>query len=144
MMDAKQVTEIFVDLGWITPESAQACLKESVATEKPVEKVLVDTGLVTIEQFTQGLAESLGTESADLNAFVMTADVLRLIPAGLARLHGALPVGASGNTIYVCFADPFDTQAAEDLRFALNREIQPMVGCRKLCAASFASTTAVR
>jgi type IV pilus assembly protein PilB len=127
-MDAKQVTDIFVDLGWLSAEAAQACLHESMTTEKPIEKVLVDNGLLTIEQFNHGLAETLGTDAADLNAFMASPEVLHLIPAGLARLHAALPVGASGNTIYVCFADPFDTQAAEDLRFALNREIQPMVG----------------
>jgi type IV pilus assembly protein PilB len=127
-MDAKQVTDLFVDLGWLTREGAHICLQECIDTEKPIEKVLVDNGLLTIEQFNQGIAESLGTDAADLNAFSASPDVLHLIPAGLARLHAALPVGASGNTIYVCFADPFDTQAAEDLRFALNREIQPMVG----------------
>jgi len=127
-MDAKQVTDLFVDLGWLTREGARACLQECIDTEKPIEKVLVDNGLLTIEQFNHGIAESLGTDAADLNAFSASPDVLHLIPAGLARLHAALPVGASGNTIYVCFADPFDTQAAEDLRFALNREIQPMVG----------------
>jgi type IV pilus assembly protein PilB len=127
-MDANQVTDIFLELGWLTPEVAQACVKESQTTEKPIEKVLVDSGVLTIEQFCQGLAESLGTDAADLNVFGATSDIIQLIPAGLARLHGALPVGASGNTIYVCFIDPFDSQAAEDLRFALNREIQPMIG----------------
>ena len=127
-MDAKQVTDIFVELGWLSPESAQTCVKTSLETEKPIEKLLVDEGFLTIEQFTMGLAEALGTEAADLNVFMMSPEILKLIPAGLARLHGALPVGASGNTIYVCFADPFDSQAAEDLRFALNREIQPMIG----------------
>jgi len=127
-MDAKQITDIFLELGWLTPEVAQACMKESLTTEKPIEKVLVDNGVLTIEQFCQGLAESLGTDAADLNVFAATSDILHLIPAGLARLHGALPVGATGNTIYVCFIDPFDSQAAEDLRFALNREIQPMIG----------------
>lgn len=127
-MDAKQVTDLFVDLGWLSREAAHACLQESITTEKAIEKVLVENGLLTIEQFNQGIAETLGTDAADLNAFGASPEVLHLIPAGLARLHMALPVGASGNTIYVCFADPFDSQAAEDLRFALNREIQPMVG----------------
>jgi len=127
-MDPKQVTDIFVEQGWLTEEGAYACLQEHGATEKPIEKVLVDNGLLTPEQFCHGIAESLGTEAADLNSLSTSPEILHLIPAGLVRLHGALPVGASGNTIYVCFIDPFDTQSAEDLRFALNREIHPMVG----------------
>lgn len=127
-MDAKQITDIFVEQGRLSPEAAHVCIQECLASEKSIEKVLVDNGLLTTEQFCQGLAEALGTDAADLNSFMFTADILHLIPAGLARLHRALPVGASGNTIYVCFADPFDTQAVEDLRFALNREIQSMIG----------------
>jgi len=51
-----------------------------------------------------------------------------LIPSGLARLHGALPVAASGNTIFVALADPLNTPVLEDLRFALGREIVQVVG----------------
>ena len=50
-----------------------------------------------------------------------------LVPGGLARLHGALPVGHAENTIYVALVDPLNPQIAEDLRFALGREIQVVV-----------------
>jgi len=126
-MDAKQVTEIFVELGWLTEEQAYACTQESVTTANPIELALVEGGHMTQEQFCAGLAQSLGTEVADLSNFEGDQQVLRLIPRGLARLHDVLPVGAEGNTIYVCFVNPLNTQAVEDLRFALNREIHPMI-----------------
>lgn len=127
-MDAKQIIDIFTDRGWITPELGHQFLQEAATTEKAIEQVIVESGIMNEAQFCAGLAEALGTEAVDLDHFDANSATLHLIPAGLARLHGALPVGASGNTIYVAFADPLDSQAAEDLRFALNREIQPMVG----------------
>jgi len=145
-MDAKQITDIFTDRGWLTPEMGHHLLQEAATTEKAIEQVIVETGLMNQAQFCAGLAEALGTEAVDLDHYDANSATLHLIPAGLVRLHGALPVGASGNTIYVAFIDPLDSQAAEDLRFALNREIQPMVGwmatVRNLIREHYGSETA--
>jgi len=126
-MDSKQVTDIFVDAGWLTTEQAQTMMEETFTTEKPIERVFVENSVVSEELFCQVIADAIGTEVADLAAFEPTEQVLRLIPGGLVRLHGALPIGASENTIYVILIDPLNSQAAEDLRFALGREIHPMV-----------------
>jgi len=126
-MDAKQVTDIFVEAGWVTEEQAHAFVQEVVTTDKPIEGVIVDSGLMTEEQFYHLIAESLGSEVVDLSNFDGASETVHLIPAGLARLHGAMPIGAAENTIYVSLIDPLNTQAAEDLRFALGREIHLMV-----------------
>ncbi len=126
-MDAKQVTDIFVEAGWLTDEQAHAFVQEVVTTDKPIESVMVDSGLLSEEQFYQLIAESLGSEVVDLSKFEGASDTIHLIPAGLARLHGAMPIGFAENTIYVALIDPLNTQAAEDLRFALGREIHLMV-----------------
>jgi type IV pilus assembly protein PilB len=62
-----------------------------------------------------------------LSEFTADASTLSLIPSGLARLHGVLPVGASGNTIFVALADPLNSHPLEDIRFALGREIVQVV-----------------
>jgi len=126
-MDAKQVTDIFVEAGWLTAEQAHAYVQEVVTTDKQIEEVMVDSGLLSEEQFYQLIADSLGSEVVDLSKFEGASDTIHLIPAGLARLHGAMPIGFAENTIYVALIDPLNTQAAEDLRFALGREIHLMV-----------------
>lgn len=142
-MDAKQVTDIFVDAGWITADQAHQFIQESVTGEMPIEQVMVDGGHFTEGQFYQLVAESLGTEVVDLDIFDGNSQTLHLIPAGLARLHGALPVGAAENTIYVTLSDPLNTQIPEDLRFALGREIHvmiaPPVKVRKLITEYYGS-----
>jgi type IV pilus assembly protein PilB len=52
---------------------------------------------------------------------------LRLIPSGLARLHRALPLGGDANGITVALVDRFDLRAAEDLRFALGKDVHVVV-----------------
>ena len=126
-MDPKQVAEMFVEAGWIDSDQGYALAQEAATTGKPIEDVMVDHDIVPEDKFFALIAESLGTEVVDLSMFDGASHTLHLIPGGLARLHGALPVGHAENTIYVALVDPLNPQIAEDLRFALGREIQVVV-----------------
>src|SRR5215210_5482446 len=114
-MNAKQVLDLFADQGLIDASQAEDIAQEIANSGKDVVQELVDFGVVTEEGFYQTIADSLGTEVVDLSNFEPPTEVLRLIPAGLARLHGALPLGMSGNIITVCLLDPLNSQVTEDL-----------------------------
>ena len=126
-MDARQVTDIFVERGLLTPELAEDFVKQAARQEKPIEQLLIDSLVVDEEGFIRVVADSIGAEAYNLQEFSPDTTVLGLIPSGLARLHGAMPVMGSGNTIIVALMDPLNPQTIEDLRFALGREIQVMV-----------------
>src|SRR5260370_7308863 len=84
---------------------------------------MIDGGFIDEHGFYQTIANGLGTDLIDLTERDIAPEILRLIPAGLARLHGALPVEMSGTTLRVALVDPFDLHAAQDLLFALRKDI---------------------
>ena len=127
-MNTAQVLDILKDAGLIQAAEAEEIERETTETGRPVEETAVNMGFLTEEGLYQAIADSIGAERYDLAEFTPPAETLALIPGGLARLHGALPIGATENTIFVALIDPLDGQAVEDLRFALGREIQPCVG----------------
>lgn len=126
-MDARQVTDIFLERGLLTAEDAESLVHESMSSATPIEELLVGRGLVDEDTFIQVIADSIGAEAYNLEGFAPDAATISLIPAGFARLNGAFPIVGSGNTIFAAFKDPLNPQLIEDLRFALGREIQPMV-----------------
>jgi type IV pilus assembly protein PilB len=126
-MDSQQVTDIFVERGYLTPEQAEAFIQAALADSKAIEEVFIESQLVDESGFEIVLAEAIGAEAHSLSGFTPDAVTLSLIPSGLARLHGVLPVGASGNTIFVALADPLNSHPLEDIRFALGREIVQVV-----------------
>ena len=126
-MNVKQVLEIFAEQGIVDAAQIDDLAQEVAQTGKTLPETLVDYQFVTEEQFYQTIAESLGSESVDLRGFEPPTEVFRLIPAGLAQLHRAFPVGLEGGNIQVALADPLNAQTAEDLRFALGKEIQVLV-----------------
>jgi Type II secretory pathway, ATPase PulE/Tfp pilus assembly pathway, ATPase PilB len=94
---------------------------------KNIERALIDSGFVDHRAFYQTIADALATDFIDLEFFEIAPEILRLIPGGLARLHRALPIVAADNTLSVALVDPLDLRAAEDLRFALGKDVQIIV-----------------
>ena len=126
-MNSKQVAEFFVEQQVLQPSQAEDVLTEVDLNGKSIAQAMVDGGFVDESGFYQTIADGLGADYVDLSTGEIAPEILRLIPSGLARLHGALPVGISGDSLRVALVDPLDLHAAEDLRFALGKDIQVIV-----------------
>jgi len=126
-MNDKQVAELFVEQRVLEPSQAEDVLTEVELNGKSVAQAIIDGGYVDQRGFYQTMAEALGTDYIDLTEYEIAQEVLRFVPAGMARLHGALPIDMVGNVLRVALLDPLDPRAAEDLRFALGKDIQVVV-----------------
>ena len=126
-MKDKQLAEFFIEQCVLEPSQAEDVLSEVELNGKTVAQAMIDGGFIDEHGFYQTIANGLGTDLIDLTERDIPPEILRLIPSGLARLHGALPVEMSGTTLRVALVDPFDLHAAEDLRFALGKDIHVVV-----------------
>jgi len=126
-MNDKQVAELFVEQRVLEPSQAEDVLTEVELNGKSVAQAIIDGGYVDERGFFQTMAEALGTDYIDLAEYEIAPEVLRFVPAGMARLHGALPIDMIGNVLRVALVDPLDPRAAEDLHFALGKDIQVVV-----------------
>ena len=126
-MNNKQVAELFVEQRVLQPSQVEDVLNEADLNGKTIAEAMVDSGFVDEHGFYQTIAEGLGTDFINLAEREIAPEILGLIPSGLARLHGALPIEMNGNTLDVALVDPLDLRAAEDLRFALGKEIHVVV-----------------
>jgi len=126
-MNSKQAIDLFVERGVIDPSQVDDIVREITGAGRTLLDVMVDFGFTTEEQFYKAIADSLGTDYVDLKNFDPPTEILRLLPAGLARLHGALPLGMNGEAITVALVDPLNPTAVEDLRFALGKNVHVVV-----------------
>jgi type IV pilus assembly protein PilB len=126
-MNSQQIADLFVDQRVLQRSQVAEVLQEANSNGKDFEHALVDAGFVDESGFYQVIADALGTDFVDLSEHEIAPETLRLIPAGLARLHQALPIAAHGNTLSVALIDPLDLRTAEDLRFALGKEVHVVI-----------------
>src|SRR5437667_3353637 len=126
-MNNEQVLDLFVDQNVLQKTQADYVLTEAQQNGKTIVQAMVDGGFMDEAGFYRTVAEGIGAEFIDLNDKEIGPEVVKIVPAGLARLHRALPVELVDGTVRVALADPLEPRTAEDLRFALGRDIEVVV-----------------
>ena len=127
-MDNQQIIELFQARGLIDHGLAQDILAEVGHSGKEIAEILADFQVIHHrDDIWPVVASELGTKMVDLRNWTPPEALLALVPAGTARLHGALPVSFDETGLYVALVDPLNPQTVEDLRFALGREIHVVV-----------------
>ncbi|MES2440344.1 MAG: GspE/PulE family protein [Verrucomicrobiota bacterium] len=127
-MDNQQIIELFQSRGLIDKSLAQDILAEVDHSGKEIAEILADYQVIqTRDDIWPVVASELGAGMVDLKNWTPPEALLALVPAGTARLHGALPVSFDETGLHVALVDPLNPQTPEDLRFALGREIHVVV-----------------
>lgn len=127
-MNQDYVLDLLVSRGMLDQQVADDIRREHLETGVDILPLVVNYGVLENEEAIYPLvANELGAEYYDLNGFDPPAELLETIPAGMARLHGALPIWITNEGLFVALTDPLNPQVIEDLRFALGKEIHPVV-----------------
>src|SRR5580698_679869 len=93
----------------------------------PVIQLLQDFGIMSQDDILQVMAHHLGTNVVSVRDREFAPDLLKIIPANVARMYQCLPVGADNGTLQVAIADPLDPARADEIQFAVKREVQVVV-----------------
>ncbi|MCH1418781.1 MAG: GspE/PulE family protein [Akkermansiaceae bacterium] len=132
-MDNNQILDLFVSRSLIDGALKADVLAEVENSGKEAAEILVDYQVVNSrDDIWPIIAQELGAEFVDFSDFEPPEALLSLVPAGLARLHGALPVAYNEGNISVALTDPLNPQILEDLRFAVGHELTLIVGADHL------------
>jgi type IV pilus assembly protein PilB len=105
---------------------------EEVATElkrsgTPVFQLLQDFGIMKLDDILQVMASNLGTEVVSLRDREFSPDLLKTIPANVARMYHCVPVALNNGMLQVALADPLDPAHADEIGFASKRDVQVVV-----------------
>src|SRR5207253_153904 len=126
-MNNQQVLDLFVDQNVLQKTQADDVLTEAQQNGKTILQAMVDGGFMDAKKKYHKVAEGIGADFIDLSDREIGPEIVKIVPAGLARLHRALPVELIAGTLRVALADPLESRTAEDLRFALGRDIEIVV-----------------
>jgi type IV pilus assembly protein PilB len=124
---SKQLGQILIELGFITPAQLESALEEHRKTPKSLGRVLIDLGMIKEADLVRALAEQVGLEFVDLNEFPIDATATVLLPEALSRRYRAIPIGERDGRLLVAMSDPANVYALDDIRTITGREVQPVV-----------------
>jgi type IV pilus assembly protein PilB len=124
---AKQLGQILIEQGLITPAQLEQALEEHRKTPKSLGRVLIDLGLIKEADLVRALAEQVGLEFVDLADYHIDPSSTMLLPDALARRYRAIPIGERDGKLLVAMSDPANVYALDDIRTITNRDVPPVV-----------------
>jgi len=93
----------------------------------PIIQILQDAGVMKLDDILHVMANSLGTEVVPLRDREISSDLLKLVPANVARMYRCVPIALNGSTLQIALADPLDPARADEIQFAVKRDLQVVV-----------------
>src|SRR5213080_37167 len=130
----RRLGDLLVADGLLTAEQLKKALAEQKGSPEKLGSVLVRLNFVNEDQLIGFLSRQYGVPSITLTQLDIESDVLKLVPAPIARKYEVIPVRKMGNSLALAMADPTNVFALDDIAFMTNLQVLPLV----------ASQTAVR
>jgi type IV pilus assembly protein PilB len=125
------VTDVLVELGYLTAERVEAAVAEARTTGTQPEQMLLDQGAITADQYARAMAERYGLDHVDLTEYEVDLGAANLLPVGSIRRYRAVPVGfVDPETLLVAMADPGDVLAIDDVKMATGLDCRVAVASR--------------
>jgi len=122
-VESLALIHMLVDQGIITAEQSAQLESESKEGNKSIRSLLVEKGLVVEDKLLEIIAAYLGTTVVNLPAIDIPPDVVRALPASVARMYNTVPVEMGTSTIQLAVFDLITPEIMDEIMFVLTRDI---------------------
>jgi type IV pilus assembly protein PilB len=113
--------------GALGEADARKALDESSKQKRPVHLYLLEKKLVTAAHVANANAVEFGMPLFDSTTLDLNQAATKLISEELINKHQALPLFKRGNRLFVAIADPTNTRALDEIKFAANLTVEPIL-----------------
>jgi type IV pilus assembly protein PilB len=93
----------------------------------PVFQLLQDFGIMKLDDILHVVAGHIGADVVSLKDREFSPELLQTVPVKIAQMYQCLPVALNNGTVQVALADPLDPQHADEIHFAIKRDVQIVV-----------------
>ncbi len=124
---SRRLGDLLVNEGLISQEQLHRALSEQKGSNEKLGTILVRLGIINEDQLIGFLSRQYGIPSITLSQLDIDSDVVKLVPAQIARKYEVLPVKRTGNALTLAMADPTNVFALDDVAFMTNLQVLPVV-----------------
>jgi type IV pilus assembly protein PilB len=126
----KMLGEMLVAGGLIKEEQLKRALDEQKKRGGKVGEVLVDLGFISEHNIATFLGRQLHIPYVEIEKELVDVDIVKMIPADIARRVAAIPLYKDREALVVAMADPLNIFGLDDIQKATGREIRQVVATR--------------
>src|SRR2546430_2767305 len=113
--------------GMIDDLQYEEVVAEHQRNATPIAQILQDTGVMKMDDILHVMANAIGADVVSLRDREISPELIKIVPANVARMYHCIPVGLKGQILQVALANPLDPQAPDEIQFAVKREVQVVI-----------------
>lgn len=126
-MTRKKLGEMLIEAGVIDDLSLRSALADQRRWGRPLGRTLVEMKLVDEAVMVEVLARQLNADAIDLDQIVIPPEILKLVPAELARQAQVMPFRTIMKFLDVAMGDPTKLGIIDELRIRTQLNIRPFL-----------------
>ncbi len=124
---SRRLGDLLVKEGLINQEQLQRALADQKGSNEKLGSILVRLDIINEDQLIAFLSKQYGIPSITLTQLDVDVEVVKLVPAQIARKYEVLPIKRAGNQLTLAMADPTNVFAVDDVGFMTNLQVVPVV-----------------
>jgi len=122
-----RLTELLINNKLITQEQLNQALNVQSQKGGRLSDIIVEMGLIKESDLRTILSQGLGFPLIDLKRFKIDHEIVKIIPAQIARHYQIIPVSKMGDTITLAMADPLNIFAIDHVKSLTGYKINPII-----------------
>ena len=113
--------------GVVPEDQARKAVEESSKQKIPLVSFFVQNGLAPAAAVANAASIEFGIPLVDVRSIDPRAMPIKLVEEKLIQSHKALPLWKRGNRLFVGISDPTNLRALDDIKFAANMPVEPIL-----------------
>ena len=113
--------------GVVPEEAARKAVEESSKQKIPLVSYFVQNGIAPAAAVANAASIEFGIPLIDVRAVDPRVMPIKLVEEKLIQTHKALPLWKRGNRLFVGISDPTNLRALDDIKFAANMPVEPIL-----------------
>jgi len=107
----------------VNATQVEEIMEEQKRTGNAARKVIIDLGIVKEDDLLVMIASHLGTSVISLTEREIPEDVVKAIPASVARMYGVVPISLDASGVVLATSQLLEPAVVEEIRFVLTRDL---------------------
>lgn len=115
-MKDEDLQNLLLASGLINREELNKAMEETRKLKRPLEKIIVTNRLLSQSALYETIAKHLGFDYISVENLKANEELVKILPAQLARQTKAVPVGIENGTLHIAMADPTDLYSIDQVQ----------------------------
>ncbi len=125
------VLQLLTERGFLTQEQVDDAASSMRAENETTLDALLSSGVVNEDEVLGTVADQFGLKYCHVNAEVINPEVVKELPADIAKKYSVVPVMADEYAITVALSDPMAYDTIDSLRYVLHgRDVEAVIAPR--------------